>query len=184
MKKLILQKSRFIAGLILAFGILYVNVVIAAPVFLVSRNLGASAYTSSSDLNASYTAVKAFDGDTVNTKWIANGTPLQWIEVDLGQPYDLGYIELTAEGGKTSVNHEIWVSSSPIGSDTTGATLINTLTGGQTSGGMLSCLFAEDADWRYVQVRTTVLVPNGNVAWREFQVYAEPPPKGTLIVIQ
>ena len=172
MKTVILLKS-FSAGLILALIVFRSSVVIAAPI-LVSQGLDASAYTSSSDLNASYAAVKAFDGDTVNTKWIANGTPVQWIEVDLGQPYDLGYIELTAEGNKTSVNHEIWASSSPIGSDTTGAALINTRTGGQTDGEMFTNSLAETANRRYVQVRTTALVPDGYAGWRELEVYVVP----------
>ena len=157
----------------------------AAPI-LVSQGLDASAYTSSSDLNASYTAPKAFDGDAV-TKWIASAVPTQWIEVNLGTPYDLDLIELTAEGDKTAVTHEIWVSSSPIGSDTNGATLMNTLTGAQTSGGVLTSLLFEPTDRQYVQVRTTAWSPDGFVSWRELQVYRaipEPPPAGTLIIIQ
>ena len=175
------RSKQGVGATLVAIGILlcYVNTAGAVPI-LVSQGLDAAAYTSSSDLTASFTAVKAFDGDLNNTKWVANGTPVQWIEVDLGKPCDLGYIELTAEGTRDSVNHEIWVSLNPIGSDTTGAKLISTVIGVQTSGVARSAMLAEYRDRRYVQVRTTALSPNAYPAWREVRVYVVPEP-GILV---
>ena len=179
------RSKQGVGATLVAIGILlcYVNTAGAVPI-LVSQGLDAAAYTSSSDLTASFTAVKAFDGDLNNTKWVANGTPVQWIEVDLGKPCDLGYIELTAEGTRDSVNHEIWVSSSPIGNDTTGATLINTVTGSQTPYVVRSAMLTELTDRRYVQVRTTALSPDGYVAWKEIQVYKGLPPSATVFVVR
>jgi len=71
-------------------------------------------YASLTASNAQQTADKAFDGDP-STRWAAHEAADNWLQVDLGQPYDVRRVEIDWEASyargyklQTSANGQTW----------------------------------------------------------------------------
>ncbi len=171
------MKSRFLTGsLALFFSVCLAG--IASADIVVSQGLGTGAYTASSSYYYfDATPDKAFDGDFGNM-WNAGTYPVSWIEVDLGKPTDITQILMSVEQNPIDAYtvHEIWLSSSAIGADTSGAVLAQTLAGRTYNGQVLSVVFSSPKTAQHVQVRTTSS-PSW-VAWDEIQIMA--PDRGAL----
>ena len=153
-------------------GMLLLTVTCFASVdMLLSQNLGEAAYRASSSWPTS-PPKQAFDGD-FTTQWNSGGHAPDWLEVDLGDFYQLSRfilgIEQTPSG---STKHEIWVSDSPIGDDTSGALLCCTIQQYTVDGEVLEIPAPFPIAGRYVQIRT--LSSPSWVAWNEVQVYGGP----------
>jgi len=149
---------------------------IASADIVVSEGLGSAAYTASSSWNT-YAPDKAFDGDFGNM-WNSGTWPMGWIEVDLGRPTVISQILLSVEQtpAPAYTKHEIWLSSSTIGADTSGAVLSYTLEGVTSLGQVLAAVFSNLPIAQHVQIRT-VASPSW-VAWREIQIMT--PDTGSL----
>jgi len=149
----------------------------AAPI-LVSQNLGAGAYSASGFYSTS-TPDKAFDGTSAG--WSAGSFATAWIEVDLGQVYDISLIDLWVDQQPNgSTVHEVWISNAAIQADLSGALLVDTLSGFTQGGDHLVSSLPSPIAAQFVQVRTTV-TPSW-VAWLEVEVYAVPEPTTALLL--
>lgn len=170
------MKSRFLTGSVALFLSVCLAGIASADI-VVSEGLGSGAYTASSNYYVETLPDKAFDGDFSNM-WNAGTWPMAWIEVDLGRPTDITQILMTVEQtpSYTDTVHEIWLSSSTIGADTSGAVLAQTLVGTTYTGQTLSVVFPTPKTAQHVQIRT-ISSPSW-VAWREIQIMA--PDRGTL----
>src|SRR5262245_17465243 len=85
-------------GLVAALPlILFVSPCIADPI--VSRNLGSGAYSASAILGAGFEPEFAFDGTygSSGSGWNSGAFPVQWVEVDLQQAYDLTRVRLQVD---------------------------------------------------------------------------------------
>ena len=147
--------------------VLLVSSPAAAVELLVSGGLDVAAYTASSS-DGSDTPDRAFDGD-IFTRWRATGNT-GWIEVDLGRDEELRRVTLQVSGSPGNATYEVWVSSSPIQGDTTGAVLAHSFSQLAEDRDILQHVFPPGTPYRYVQFRTTV--SSAQAAWRELQVYA------------
>ena len=146
---------------------------------LVSQDLGSAAYTASETWQT-FTPDLAFDGD-LTTNWNAGdwttprGSEVQWIEVDLGQSFDIAKINLVlAQVPDGYTEHEIWLSSSAIGTNTSGASLAKTLEGITSHQQVLMAALTSPISAQFVQIRT--IVSPSWIAWYEVQVIATPVP--------
>jgi hypothetical protein len=145
---------------------------------VISQNLGDSAYTASSSWDIWHTPSMAFDGNFGNC-WNAGTYPGSWIEVDLGSVHPLTWFVLGVEQlPDAPTKHEIWVSDSPIGGNTSGATLSNSIEQYTFEGEVLDVSPTSPVSGRYVQIRT-VMSPSW-VAWNEVQVYTGGVPAPTV----
>jgi len=144
---------------------------IASADIVVSEGLGSAAYTASSNFYSETMPEKAFDGDFSNM-WNSGTWPMSWIEVDLGKPTRITQILLSVEQLPADANtvHEIWMSSSAIGNDTSGAVLATTLAGRTYDAQVLSAAFSIPPTAQHVQIRT-ISSPSW-VAWNEIQIMA------------
>ena len=114
-------------------------------------------------------ATNAFDGDP-STNWITPGFAPQWIEVNLGQSYDVNKINLVVhQSPDGDTKHEIWLSSSAIGSSTPQAGPSAILEGYTVNGQLLMASLGTPVSAQYVQIRT-VVSPSW-VAWAEIEVF-------------
>jgi Ca2+-binding RTX toxin-like protein len=138
---------------------------------LVSKNLtNPNSYTASSSANPSSSPDKAFDG--LGTTWNAGGYGNHWIEIDLGEQYQLSSIKLKVEQAPSgNTIHEVRISNQPIGASATGATLATTFKGNTVDGQWLSGDFSNSPVGRYVQIKTTQS-PSW-IAWEEIEVYGK-----------
>jgi len=171
------MKSKFSAGCVALFLSVCLAGIASADI-VVSEGLGSAAYTASSSYTMEFTPEKAFDGDFSNM-WNSGTWPMSWIEVDLGKPTRITQILLSVEQTPADADtvHEIWLSSSMIGSDTSGAVLSYTPAGRTYDGQTLSVAFSNPPTAQHVQIRT-ISSPSW-VAWNEIQIMA--PDKGTLV---
>ena len=135
---------------------------------LVSRNLPPTSY-SASQSSGTDVPPRAFDGD-VNTTWNA-GDWTGWIEVDLGESYDLNRIGLLLNGGFDEPStYDVWISSSPIRDDRAGATLAVSFPGPRHQRQLLEYAFPVGTTARVLQVHTH---DSANwAAWWEIEVFA------------
>ncbi|HKZ54828.1 MAG TPA: RHS repeat-associated core domain-containing protein, partial [Anaerolineales bacterium] len=125
---------------------------------------------------AGWPTERAVDGN-LSSAWNAGGSPLQWIEVDLGQERSVGEVRLHVEqvpSGRTV--HEVQVAG-----EGRAFSVAYTFDGLTHHGDVLERVFCPAlSDVRYVRLVTTVS-PSW-VAWREVQVYeaeATPTPTST-----
>jgi hypothetical protein len=134
---------------------------------LVSQNLGVGAYSASGEYGGN-SAANAFDGD-LSTIWNSGGFATQWIEVDLGQSYDVTQIKLVVEQSPPGdTEHQVWLSSAAIGSATpTGPSIV--FMEYTVNDQLLMASLGTAVNARYVQIRT-VVSPSW-VAWDEIQVF-------------
>jgi hypothetical protein len=142
---------------------------------LVSQNLGASAYSASGTLGPGFEPELAFDGVVGESGWNAGDFPVQWLEVDLQQPYYLTSLRLDVDqnpDGDTS--HQVWISDSAIHGDLSGATLIHTFSGFTAYQDVLTHAPPAPEAAQFVQIRT-IDSPSW-VGWLEVQVRAVPEP--------
>jgi Ca2+-binding RTX toxin-like protein len=137
---------------------------------IISDHLPQSNYTASSTYNGSVLPYKAFDGDPF-TNWNAGGYATRWIEVDLGQKYDLDWISLiVGQSPAGNTVHEIRFSNQPIGWTANGASLAKTFSGYTYNGQNLEYVFSNPTTVsRYIQIKT-VASPSW-VAWIDIKVY-------------
>ena len=175
----VMNKQRyFFFTIMLVFAIALSAVFANASDYLVSQNLGSSAYSASSTFSDHY-PYKAFDGD-LTTEWtnigsVSAGSNI-WIEANLGRVYDLSSISLTVRQGHSDreTTHNVYASTSPIGADGSFDYLTG-FTGYTSEGDVLSSTFGDGTLAQYVQVNTTE--DSDWVEWYEIQIYAHP---GTL----
>ena len=111
-------------------------------------------------------AAMAVDGDA-GTLWSAGDGPYQWLEIDLGQEFDIAEFQLIPSqypAGRTV--HRIFVKGSGTGG---GFTLLTTLDGETADG--VPLVFSPDVPVTGVQIVKieTVTSPSW-VAWREIQI--------------
>ncbi len=141
---------------------------VSSSATLISENLGAGAYSASGQY-LGYDPAKAFDGDA-GTNWNSGGFAGQWIEVDLGNAYDIASISLiTAQSPAGNTTHEIWLSALSIQSDLSNATLAHTFGGYTVNGDVLATVLSSPMMAQYVQIRTTAS-PSW-IAWHDVQVF-------------
>ena len=138
---------------------------------LVSKNLtNPNSYIASSSANPSSSPDKAFDG--LGTTWNAGGYGNHWIEIDLGEQYQLSSIKLKVDQAPSgNTIHEVRISNQPIGASATGATLATTFKVNTVDGQWLSGDFSNSPVGRYVQIKTTQS-PSW-IAWEEIEVYGK-----------
>jgi hypothetical protein len=130
-------------------------------------NLAAGASSTVSAELASEPRSAAFDGD-MNRAWNAGTYAIQWIEVDLGKPVQVGELRLTvAQTPAGRTEHHLYGRATP-----DGPLVELTACGGLTSDSMtLVMTVSPDAKpMRYLRIET-VASPSW-VAWREIQVFA------------
>jgi hypothetical protein len=172
MKKLVL-----LSAILIVLG-LYSYADTVSANMLVSQNLGSSAYSASNSVNS--IPEDAFDGDLFN-QWNA-GTycfPVQWIQVDLQQKYDMDEVKLYIEQTPTNqiTEHRVFILDSIIF-----PLAAHIFYGITEQGGILDVTFAQPISGRYVRISTT-FSPSW-VAWREVQVYAaEVPEPATMFLL-
>jgi hypothetical protein len=123
--------------------------------------------TASSAL-AGFPASLAVDGQE-GTVWNSGGFPVQWIEIDLGEPYTIASIRLTVEqspAGETV--HRVYGKGPGTGGD---FVLLTTLSGVTESLDVLDYTPAEPLrDVQFIRVET-ITSPSW-VGWREIEVIA------------
>ena len=90
-------------------GLLFLGT--SAHANLVSQGLADSSYTASGQY-LTFAPKLAFDGD-FSTNWNAGAHPVNWIEVDLGQAFNLALIKLSVEQAPPGATvHDVYVSNS------------------------------------------------------------------------
>lgn len=153
----------------------------ASAFTIVSQGLGSSAYTASSSWYGAPPGL-AFDGD-FSTTWNAADYPVEWLEVNLGQPTDIVKLQLSVAQSPVGITtHQLWLSSSSIQGNTDYATLAHTFSGQTSDGQLLSIDLAVPVVAQYIQIRT-VESPSW-VAWKEVQVMtADPVPEPSTILL-
>ncbi|MBM2843958.1 MAG: type protein, partial [Anaerolineales bacterium] len=113
-------------------------------------------------------AGQAVDGDT-ETVWSAGGHPTQWIEIDLGETFDIDRVVLTVAQDPEGVTaHQV------SGRGESGAYRLLHQSRGQTTDGQ-QLEVSSSAAWagvRYLKIETTES-PSW-VAWREIEVFGSP----------
>ena len=165
----------------------------AANAVIVGQNLGASAYSASSSYCAQWAPPKAFDGDYTyvpwhtgdpdptpgKTQWNA-GQSNGWIEVNLGQVYDIsGMVLLRHPMAPTAANQDIWISSTgPIGGARAGATKIWSVD--QSTATDFTLTFAPGTMAQYVQVQTSY--DAGWTNWMDIYISASPVPEPSSLL--
>lgn len=151
---------------VIALVILAISAVANADDFLVSENLGQSAYRASASYPGGFAPYLAFDGNA-DTMWNSGGDG-GWIEVNLGRVCDLSKISLVCYPPTGELQNCVWYSMAPIGDGTAdglAAFFDDSVTeySAEITPGTLA---------QYVQVQTTM--PAGWTNWYEVQVYARP----------
>ena len=150
---------------------------------LVSQNLGTSAYTAShwAEWSPGAEPERTFDG-SLNFAWNAGGYPMQWLEVDLQQPYNLTSFKLDANQSPAGHTvHEVWLANSAIRNDLSGASLIHTFSDFTTGDEILRFALPSPVSAQFVQIRTTE-TPSW-VSWDEVQVFAAIPEPSILALV-
>ncbi len=116
--------------------------------------------TASSAESAMFPATNATDGD-VTTRWSSAFSDPQWIQVDLGQSYNLNHVTLTWEAACARAYQ---VQTSPDGSAWT-----TVYTNNNSTGGIQDISFASTG--RYVRVLATARASQWGDSLYEFAVY-------------
>ena len=102
--------------------------------------------------------------------WHSAAGAIGWIELDFGQPREIGEIDLiVTQEHEGQTTHEIWFSSEPIHMDLSNATLAHTFSGVTTQGQVLAAVLPAKTSARHVQIRTTV--SPSIVAWHSIKIY-------------
>jgi len=148
------------------------------PTLNLARNLPT---VSASKTWSETTVAMAFDGN-LNTRWIADGVPPQWIEMDFGSSVPLGKISLVIEQSWDAIEsqHRVWgrnrASDSP--------QLLHEFKQVTVDGQRLEWDFPPTGNsWRYVRVET--LAPTNHwVAWKEISVWSSGPDQYKPILSQ
>ncbi len=142
---------------------------------LISAGLPESNYTASGNYGPG-SPWQAFNNQNGSYYgWNSGWWPKQWIQVDLGHPYQLSSIQLQVNMLPNAYAvHQVWVSNSPIASDNPGpgATDALVLSGNYTNGEFISGTFPVGTTGQYLEVLTTQS-PSW-VAWTEINVYGSP----------
>lgn len=107
----------------------------------------------------------AFDGD-IGTLWSAGAFPAQWIEVDLGQPFDVSEIRLIPSQYPEGRTVHTVLGRGP---DTGGFVVLGVLDGDTVDGELLT--IAADIPWLALDtIRVETSLGESWVAWREISV--------------
>lgn len=142
---------------------------ISSSATLISEGLAVGAYSASGQY-LGYAPEQAFDG-AAGTNWNAGGFSMQWIEVDLGQTFEVAAFNLSVEQAPAgNTIHEIWLSLSAMHANLGSATLVHTFNAFTSNDEILLAALSAPVTAQYVQVRT-VSSPSW-VAWNEVQVFA------------
>ncbi len=75
-------------------------------------NLSLGKSTNASMAWETFTSDQVVDGNNTDTPWISGGNPPQWVEVDLGEPSEVGEIQVIVETGNVDpqqYKHELYV---------------------------------------------------------------------------
>ena len=136
-------------------------------------NLAYGKKVTASGADGEHIAANAVDGDR-DTFWSAAGFPPQWIEIDLGQPYDIERAQLiTSQTPSGPTTHEIYGK----GADEAGAwQLLHRFQGNTADGQVLDKTWPQPVTG-IEQIRVVTTSSPSWVAWREIQIIGgEPKP--------
>jgi hypothetical protein len=130
----------------------------------VAANLPSASYSASQTWAGS--AEKAFNGPgLINGQygeygWNSGTSGWQWIQVDLGQPFQIHEVNfVTAQQPHGTTYHNVYVSQSPIGHNWSALTPVASRSGFTTDVELLSLSFAPTSG-RYVEI-----LANGGPSW-------------------
>jgi len=128
--------------------------------------------TSSSVESASFPASNATDGN-VTTRWSSAFSDPQWIQVDLGQSYNLDHVRLNWEASCASAYQ---LQTSTDGTNWTTVSTVNSSAGGQQD-------LSFSSTGRYVRVYATARASAYGDSLYEFEVYASGSTGGTATLL-